>query len=240
MKATAPRHILIILFGGSGSRFESRLPKQFAIIGGKPLMVYAMQGYCSCPEIDDIYVVAKRDYHILMQDIFRQWNIDKVRAIVPGGATRRESALSALEYLKQEGVKKDDLVMIADGDRPNVFHDIVSASFEAAAIYGAAVTAIPSADSVIYSPLGYEANEYLPRKMVYLAQTPQTFTFHNIYRAHKKAENDKRLQGYTDDASLVCTLGIKPRIIEGHVRNIKITTKADAQAFLAWKEGNDQ
>jgi 2-C-methyl-D-erythritol 4-phosphate cytidylyltransferase len=235
MKLQAPQHIAIILLGGLGTRFASRLPKQFALVGEKPLMCYALKAVNDSPDIDDVIVVTASDYGKATQEMISDFRFRKVSAVIDGGKEREDSVWNALCYLDERGIENQDIVMICDGDRPNLTPDLIKANLDTAIHYGAAVTAIPSTDSVIYSEDGLKAGEYLPRKLIYLAQTPQTFQFDLIFKAHQKARKHPKLI-FTDDASIACYAKRKPQIVLGSTANIKITTKQDVALFLAGKK----
>ena len=231
MKVEAPKHIAVVLFGGVGTRYASKLPKQFAIVGDRPLMCYALRALNESPDVDEILVVAPVAYSKATQDIIHDYRYRKVDAVIDGGKEREDSVFNALAYLYQKGVEPKDIVLICDGDRPNLTPELIKANIEAAIQYGAAVTAIPATDSIIYSEGGNSVEQYLPRKVVYLAQTPQTFQFSLIYNAHLKARRHPKLI-FTDDASIAAFSHKKAHIVLGSNANLKITTKQDAAIFL--------
>ncbi|OPZ36114.1 MAG: 2-C-methyl-D-erythritol 4-phosphate cytidylyltransferase 1 [Tenericutes bacterium ADurb.BinA155] len=235
MKLPTPQHIAIVLLGGLGTRFASRLPKQFTLAGEKPLMCYALKAVNDSPDIDDVIVVTAAAFGKATQDVISDYRFRKVSAVIDGGTEREDSVWNALCYLKDRGIEDNDIVLICDGDRPNLTGDLIKANLDTATHYGAAVTAIPSTDSVIYSEDGLKAGEYLPRKLVYLAQTPQTFQFDLIFKAHQKARKKPKLV-FTDDASIACYSKKKPAIVLGSTANIKITTKQDVALFLAGRK----
>jgi 2-C-methyl-D-erythritol 4-phosphate cytidylyltransferase len=154
MKVEAPKHIAVVLFGGVGTRYAGKLPKQFAIVGDRPLMCYALRALNESPDVDEILVVAPVAYSKATQDIIHDYRYRKVDAVIDGGKEREDSVFNALAYLYQKGVEPKDIVLICDGDRPNLTPELIKANIEAAIQYGAAVTAIPATDSIIYSEGG--------------------------------------------------------------------------------------
>ena len=226
------KRVAIALFGGSGERFGSSEPKQFIMLGDAPMLVVTLRGLSSCEEVDEIYVVAKPDTMEKTHDLITQYRIRKVKAIIPGGKTREDSVYSALRYLDQIRIDYDDLVLIQDGDRPNIDREIVKQNFEAAREMEAAVTAIPATDSILSSELGIEIDAYKPRAIIYYAQTPQTFRFGLLYRCFDLAKRQKKLDMFTDDGSLVKSYGHKVKIVPGKRSNVKITTKLDLATYF--------
>ena len=231
MEKTKGKHIAIILFGGTGARFGAPIPKQLVGLGGEPMLIVTLNRFVSSPSVEEIVVVAESSTIPVTQGLISVHGFGKIKAVIPGGKTRQESARLGLEYLHQAGTADHDLVMIADGDRPNVSDTIIRLSYEKAEEVGAAVVAIKVTDSVFVEN-GKVASSYLDREHVYLAQTPQTFRFKTIYRAHRKLAR----KIFTDDASLVVKLHKQVAIVPGSPLNLKITTPKDIDAYLAIKE----
>lgn len=222
-------HYAIVLFGGSGDRFQSKLPKQFLKIGGKPLMTYCLDALQNSPEVDTIILASKPGYEYLVRDLCLQYHYTKVKSVVSGGQTRQESVYRCLNFLSGLKPKRNSLVLIHDGDRPKLTETMIQESFVAAAQFGAAVTAIPATDSILLSR-GKEVEDYLPRDQCFQVQTPQTFAYPLILKAHQAARDKNRIA--TDDGSLVLALGHRVHLVPGSVDNIKITTREDAVLFV--------
>jgi len=225
------KHICIALFGGTGERFGAPYPKQFVKLGDEPMLIVTLRELSRCVDIDEIYVVAEPSSRSDTYNLIVAKQIKKIKAILVGGPTRQDSARLALEFLKKSGTPNDSLVMIADGDRPCVDPELVHRCFLAAEEVGASVAAIPMSESVLMSKDGKVVDEYLNRDTVYTVQTPQTFHFSTIYRAHMKFQ--KKM--VTDDASLVAKLGKPIAIVMGSRDNVKITVPDDVKAYFAWK-----
>lgn len=225
------KHICIVLFGGTGERFGAPYPKQFVKLGDEPMLIVTLRGLSKCVDIDEIYVVAEPSSRNDVYNLILANQIKKVKAIIRGGSTRQESARFALEFLKKSGTPADAIVMIADGDRPCVEPEVVHRCFLSAERVGASVAAIPMVDSVLVSKNGKTVTDYLKREQVFAVQTPQTFLFSLIYKAHEKYRD----VAVTDDASLVRMLGKEIAIVIGSRDNIKITVPADVATYLTWK-----
>ena len=226
------RKIALVLFGGEGKRFGSDMPKQFVEVGHRPLMVETLSTLGAIEEIQDIYLVSLPSGMEKTRQIVSDYRLTKIRAIIPGGASRADSVFAGLSFLKRAGVQNDDLVLIQDGDRPYVDARIVKENYAFAEHDGAAVTALPVTDSVLSSKRGYEADAYLPRTEIYCVQTPQTFRFGLIHDAHAAIRKKKKLGEITDDGSIVKALGGKVKLVQGDARCIKITTPMDLSAYL--------
>lgn len=224
----------IILFGGVGERFDKDIKKQFFMLGKYPLCYYATRILSDCDEISRIIVVSEENsIEELSFLLYRTYKFNKISAIIPGGISRQESVCKALKYLKQEKSSPDELILIQDGDRPNLSEALVRENLRIASSYGASVTAIEATDSLLYAEED-EAREYLKREKIYQVQTPQCFRFDWIYKAHMAAHEQKL--SYTDDASMLSLLGKSAHIVKGSHDNIKITSKIDAEIFMKEKE----
>ena len=231
MKTSRRRQIALVLFGGTGERFGAPYPKQFVDLGKEPMFVVTLTKFSASPEVDEIYVVAEPNTLGVCRDLVLSRQIKKVKAIVKGGSCRQESARLGLEAIAATGANDNDLVLIADGDRPNITPKLISENYRVAFQMGAAVTAIPVSDSVLLGQNG-NVEGYLDRSLVYLAQTPQTFVFKAIFKAHEKLAGGS----FTDDASLLIHLHKKVGIVMGSPNNLKITLPKDVDTYLRLTE----
>ena len=222
--------IAIILFGGTGTRFSPDMPKQFESLNDKPLCYYAVKACENSQCVDKILIVAHKDYLAKTQEVLSPFGFTKVLAYAPGGESRQESVYAALSYLEGNGlIDSKDLILIQDGDRPGISEEIIKENFLVAEKLGGAVTAFPSTDSVFLSPNGEKVDSYLDRKLVYRAETPQTFVFGEYLRAARKAHAEKK--SFTDDASCFLTYGGEVGIVLSNGHNQKITRKEDMLLF---------
>lgn len=222
----------IDLIGGKGLRFASLTPKQFVLVNGKPLFAYALSTLDKSPLIDEIVVVGNIDFLERTKKSVSALGLIKPYHVVPGGEKRMDSVFSALSFLKESNIDPSSIVLIQDGDRPNLSERLIEENVKAAFKTGAAVTAIPSTDSLLVNENGL-ASSYLVRESIYRAQTPQTFGFEIIYSAFLKVKEENK--SFTDDASIVLNNGGKVSIVMGDCTNIKINTEQDLDYLLAEK-----
>ena len=220
------KRIAIVLFAGTGERFGLPYPKQFVDLGGRTLLEETVGRIAALKCVDSLLLVSRAEDIDRIEEILNPRN-PKILGIVPGGASRQQSAYLGLLALKEMGIDSEDLVAICDGDRPNISQRVFIENFAAAASKGAAVTAIKSSDSLLRSKDGKEVDSYLAREEVYLVQTPQTFRFGLILKAHEEGKDIMA----TDDASLVIRTGGKVAIVNGEKNNVKITVKEDLQSW---------
>ncbi len=219
------KNIALITAAGSGTRMGEGKPKQFLIVNGKPLLSYTIEAFNNHPLIDEIIIVTNEDFIDEVKSF--SGNYQKVKHIVKGGSTRQQSVFLGLSFLKENGVNPNDIILIHDGARPLVSERIIAANIEACKENNAVETVISATDTIIQSKDGEINNQTLNRKELYQVQTPQTFKFDLIYKAHSSLQNDDA----TDDAQLVAKLGKDIYLVNGDKKNFKVTTKEDLEYF---------
>lgn len=216
-------NIALIVAAGSGTRMESAdRPKQFLLVKDKPLMMYSVKAFQMHESIDAIVVVTNVSYVEQVKDWCKQYQLDKVRLVVPGGYTRQESVYNGLQAVKSISLDLDnDIVLIHDSARPLVSKEIISNNILACSQYGATCTAIKVKDTIAKSINAVSMNEVINREELYQCQTPQSFKLSLILGAH---ESNKDNNNATDDAQLILGLGKDVYLVDGSALNFKITT----------------
>jgi 2-C-methyl-D-erythritol 4-phosphate cytidylyltransferase len=219
----------VIVAAGKSVRFGGDIPKQFTEICGRPLLSWTISRFEEAASIDAIVlVVAEGSLVHTGENIVDRYDFQKVRKVVAGGATRRESVLNGLDSLPNT----TDLVAIHDGARPLVKPADIDSVVAKAATGGAAMLAVCATDTVKRVKDGIIEGT-IDRDSLYLAQTPQVFRYDLILPAHHKASPNLTI---TDDASLLEVNGVKVHIVEPTGPNLKVTTADDvliAEALLA-------
>lgn len=211
----------VIVAAGQGKRLQTSVPKQFYLIDGKPILFYTLSKFEACSRIDEIILVVAEDwlFHV-SKEVVDKFEFHKIRKIVSGGQERQDSVFAGLKALDY----KPDMVVIHDAVRPLVSIAKIKETIEACQAHGAAILAIPPADTVKVEKKGF-VDRTLDRSKLWLVQTPQTFNYDLIMRAHKEAQKQKYYA--TDDSALVERLGHKVKIVPGEEINIKITRPMD-------------
>src|SRR3977135_3941583 len=214
------RTAAILVAAGRGLRAGSGGPKQYRSIGGRTVIFRAMEPFCRHPHIFAVQPVLNPDDTAVFNDA-----VSELRYEPPaiGGTTRQASVHAGLEALASQ---KPDVVLIHDAARPFVSTALISRAIDAAGRTGAAVPAIPVADTI--KLIGESGNvEATPeRARLRIAQTPQSFRFDQILEAHRRAERDGR-GDFTDDAALAEWAGLTVATFEGDPANMKLTTPED-------------
>ena len=221
----------IVLAAGQGKRMHSKIQKQFLEIGGKPILYYSMECFQKSPLIQDIILVTGEDMISYCQsEIVEKYGFTKVCKVTAGGKERYDSVYAGLLCCQDT-----DYVYIHDGARPFVTEEMIQRGYEAVKRTNACVMGMPSKDTVkLADPSGY-IKETPDRKIVWNIQTPQIFSYPEIYSAYQKAKQEG-MQGITDDAMVMEQFGhAKVKFIEGDYKNIKVTTPEDisvVESFL--------
>ena len=207
----------VIVAAGSASRMGG-IDKVMAPLGGEPMIVKTVRAFQNCEAIAEIIIVTRQDLIAPIQELCRE--MDKVRAVVTGGASRQESVWLGLNAFSE----KIQLAAVHDGARPLISWELIDRTVRAANSYGAAAPAIPVKDTIKVERSGLV--ESTPdRSRLRAVQTPQVFDFDLLRGALQKAREDGA--EVTDDCSAVERLGMKIRLVEGEERNLKVTTPLD-------------
>ncbi|WP_019014274.1 bifunctional 2-C-methyl-D-erythritol 4-phosphate cytidylyltransferase/2-C-methyl-D-erythritol 2,4-cyclodiphosphate synthase [Elioraea tepidiphila] len=212
----------LILAAGSGTRFGSATPKQFVAIGGVPIVARAVRAFVSHPRIGRVMLVGPVESLAAACPDFPR------SGLVPGGATRQDSARAGLEALAAD---PPDAVLIHDAARPLVPARVIDAVCDALAGGAeAALPALPVTDTLKRAEAAI-VTETVPREGLWRVQTPQGFRFGSILAAHRAAAG----LSLTDDGAVAEAAGMTVHLVPGSEENLKVTTPDDltrAEALL--------
>ncbi len=224
--------VALLTAAGASTRMGQDIPKQFMHVENKPLIIHTMEAFQNHPNVDAIMVVTIPAWTAVLQAYASQFNITKLRWVVPGGATGQESIHNGLLELSKE-LSDDDIVIVHDGNRCLVSSEIISNSLATFHEHGSAVAAIPCVEAVFRSnDDGLSSTVSIPREQLFRTQTPHTYTLGKLMWAHNEA--DKR--GITNTAAsctLMQLLGETVYFSQGSETNLKITTVDDMLIFEA-------
>ena len=207
---------VVIVAGGSGSRFGGDIPKQFIKIHGQEILSFSVHTFSTHPQIQEIIIVCHPDWkkHVIA---------DYPECIVvEGGQRRQDSSLKGVRAVHRES----EHVLIHDAVRPFVDKQIISDCISAMKDADGSAPIIKASNSLIQ--LEKEKTTYLDRSKIREVQTPQCFRKELIREA---LSSD--IEG-TDDIGIVLRFfpESKLKFIPGNWENFKITTKMDLQVAL--------
>ncbi len=207
---------VVVPAGGRGVRMGRK--KQDIRVGARPLLRWTLDVFETAPEIAGVVVAVPAEDVSAWRRRLRPCR--KVRAVVAGGAERQESVARGLAAVPPA----TPWILVHDGARPCITRDLVRRVVEAARAHGAAIAALPVAETLKRGVLGRVA-ETVPRDGLWTVQTPQGFRAELLREAHRRAAADGVLG--TDDAALVERLGAAVQLVPGLPGNVKVTRPED-------------
>ncbi len=222
-------NIGLILAGGTGQRMRtSGMPKQFLNVYGKPIIIYTLEKFDTCDEVNRIVVACNPQYIDFMKGLVAKFPFAKEISIISGGKDRQGSVKNGIDYIYANGGSGEDLVIIHDGVRPLIDQTIISENIRVAQKYGCAMTVKPVIESVVITnkeSVGF--NDFEKRDDTYSLTAPQTFKLSLLGDTYAKAEKIDTPIPLLDAALAYTYLGNKIPLVKEYNHNIKITTPED-------------
>jgi len=210
----------IIPAAGLGLRFKSTITKPLVLVNGEQIIIRTLKNLDSHPLINKIILVFNSEDIPEVRELIKKKNIKKVTSVVEGGKTRKDSVKNGLRCLS----KDTEFVLIHDGVRPFVDHQIITNVINAALKSNAAIVAVPVKSTIKKVDLEkHKVESTLNRDEIWEIQTPQVFKKELILQAYNNSEGIEA----SDDSFLVERLKQDVSLVEGSYLNIKITTPED-------------
>lgn len=219
------REEVIIVAGGKGSRMKSELPKQFMTIHNRPVIIHTLEKFYTWKPDMHVVVVINESFMDNWNELKERSFPDKEITAVAGGNTRFQSVKNGLSKLKHSGV-----VAIHDAARPCVSVMVIGDCFRVATLKKTAIPVLQVHESLRKIENDDSSNS-VNRNDFVTVQTPQCFHTELIKEAYK-VDFDSR---FTDDASVVESLGDEIHLVPGNRENVKVTEPSDlvlAEVFL--------
>lgn len=224
-------NIGLIIAGGSGQRMKQEIPKQFLNVNDKPVIIYTLEAFQRHPDIDEIGVVCIEGWHDILRAYARQYKIDKLKWIVPGGKNGQDSIRNGvMEAEKRYG--REDILLIHDAIRPMVSHEIISDCIVQCVQFGSAITVTPCNTAVLRKTADDSSSEVVSREQLAMTQTPQAFPVGKLADIHRKAL-EKGITNSVASCTLMIEMGEEVHFSIGAETNIKLTTPGDLKIFKA-------
>lgn len=236
-------NIAVIFAGGTGQRMGIKdVPKQFLEVDNKPVIAYTIEHFQNHEEIDEIYVVCIEAWIDYLKYKIKDLNFNKIKAIIPGGVSGQDSIYLGLK----EAAKNNDpesIVLIHDGVRPLIDHDLISRNIKDVKEKGNSITSTGCNETFIISKDGVNIDDVPIRRESYNAQAPQGFRLGEIILAHEEMRGyNPEYRDVIDSCTLYRLLGKQTFLTEGVRGNIKITNPVDMYILKAWLDfkNNDE
>jgi len=229
-----PRASAIIAAAGAGRRFVQAggaadgPPKVFADLAGRPVLAHVLEAFGRVAAVVEIIVAVPEDRLSWARETLGGLGRQGCRlTFVAGGAERTDSVDSAIEVSDQG----TELVAIHDGARPLIRPAVIEEALRVAVEHGAAVVGRPVDHTVKMVAENGRVVETVPRRALWLAQTPQVFRREVLAEAYVR--RNEVVGHVTDDAQLVEALGRPVQMVRGDASNLKITAPEDLRACEA-------
>lgn len=217
---------VIIVAGGKGLRMGGDVPKQFQLLGDRPVLMHTLQRFADdCKDLQIILVLPQEQIEY-WSDLGEKYHFGVEHWIVAGGETRFHSVQSGLAQIPDDA---EGVVAVHDGVRPLVSREVIEKCFEEARRKKAVVPVVPVVES-----LRHVSDGAVPRADYRLVQTPQTFDIQLLKQAYRQPFS----KDFTDDASVVEAFGHPITLVEGNRENIKLTTPFDLKIAEAIINGH--
>ncbi len=223
MEAPNKRYVIIVA-GGNGSRMNTPIPKQFLRLDGRPILMHTIDKFNETDSAIEVIIVIPAEQVSLWDSLCTEHNFHKTLKIAFSGESRFHSVKNGLELITEPAI-----IGVHDAARPLVSSKTIIAAYKAAEMYGNAIPAVPINDSI--RQIESTRNIALDRSRYCAIQTPQCFHSDIL----KKAYLQEYRYTFTDDATVVETMGEQIRLVDGNTENIKITSPKDifiAEALL--------
>lgn len=216
---------VIIVAGGSGQRMKTNTPKQFLPLGGVPVLAVTLRRFLDALPDSPIVIVLPQSEMERWEDICRSERLAGTHTVCVGGSTRFESVRNGLSALEECAY-----VVVHDGVRPLADKELITRCIESAEKHGTAIPVVCPVDS-FRTIADNNISTIVDRNCLRAVQTPQVFRRGIIEAAYRVMYSER----FTDDASVVESIGVELALCEGNKRNIKITTSEDmavAELFM--------
>lgn len=229
-------NVAVIIAGGVGNRMGQSIPKQFINVFDKPVLIYTLEGFEKHPMVDAIEVVCIEGWENVVWSYAKQYNITKLKWIVPGGACGQESIRNGVFNLVDK-CSSEDTIIIHDGIRPLVDAEVLADVICKGQQYGAAVTSLPYNEQIFVISDDDEDTtiKFIPRETIRRVATPQAYNFHLLYTKYQEAfKRGIGIYGSHYTNTMMVELGVRLHFAAGSDKNIKLTNPDDLEIFKGY------
>ena len=207
------------------------IPKQFLSVNERPVIIYTLEAFQRHADIDAIAVVCIEGWEQVLWAYAKQFNIEKLKYVVPGGKNGQDSIRNGVFELEKH-YGPEDIVLIHDSIRPMVSADIISDCIVKTKKFGCAIATIPCAEAMLQTEDGLSSTGSYPRDHLKGTQTPQGFPLGKICDLHRRAL-EKGITNSVASCTLMIEMGEQVHFSMGSEKNIKLTTVDDIDIFKA-------
>lgn len=221
----------VILSAGIGKRMrDDGFPKQYIEVCGKPVLVYTLEVFEQCNDIDEIIIVCDPAWEENIREWIVEYDIEKSIHFCPGGSSRQESIFNGIIECMRTSQGEEDKVIIHDAARPLVTDDLLERCLDVLPDYDGCMPVLPSVDTYYLSEDGKSISSLINRSSLYAGQAPEAFMLHKYFRVNDSvAPSDlAKIRGTTE---IAYKAGLNIMLTAGEELNFKLTTPADLKRF---------
>ena len=210
------------------------LPKQYLMLGGKPILIHTIEKFLVHERIDVILVLVPADWAAFTEEIIAEHQLTgKEIIVVVGGETRNDTLMKGVEYIEQTyGVGDNDIIVTHEGVRPFVTARIIDENIAGAVEDGAVNTAVSANNTMLISFDGAYISNMPDRNHMFIGQTPQSANL-KLLRTCYDSLTDEQIDSLTEMCRIFVYTGAKVRLVMGEYSNIKMTTPEDFELAKA-------
>ena len=213
----------VIAAGGTGTRMNAHVPKQFLEIGGKPIFLHTIELISSLDEVIQIILALPEEHISAATEILGRQPARLPVQCVAGGRNRQESVYRGVRHVCADA----DVIMVHDAVRPFCDRETIRRVLDAAWKDGAAVPGLQATETIQRVSRKGRVLATPPREELFAIQTPQAF-HSEILRSALIRAAEAGFVG-TDESSVVRWAGRPVTVVPGSPDNIKITRPADLE-----------
>lgn len=231
-----------ILAGGKGTRMgNTEMPKQFLMLGDKPIFIHTVEQFLLNKNIEKILICCPEAWMAYTKDTLKKYVPDTSKIIVvKGGSTRNETILNGCYYIKENfEVHDDDIILTHDAVRPFLTQRIIDDNIDGALKYGAVDTVVEAFDTIVHSVDGKVIIDIPVRDEMYQGQTPQSFNIKLLMDFFSSLTHEE-MEILTDACKALVMKGNAVHLVKGEVCNTKITTLYDLKVANSMVEGDQK
>ena len=209
----------VIVAAGKGERFGGGVPKQYRLLGGKPVLRRAVEALAAHPVIAKVRVVIGAGQQELAREALAGLDVG---TLIEGEAERADSVRAGLA--QADG----DAVLVHDAARPFCPPEVVDRLIAPLEFFEGAAPVLAVGDTLARASDRLE--EAVDRRGIVRVQTPQAFRLADIRRAYDAWSGGPA----TDETTVARAAGLTVAAVEGDLALEKITTAADFQRAEQW------
>ncbi len=225
------KNYVILLAGGVGKRMGSDIPKQFLTIKEKPIVIYTIERFQQCPQVEKILVVCIKEWITHLKNLVSNYALSKVEWIIEGGTTGHDSIRNGVFFLEDK-IDADDFIIIHDAVRPILPQKAIGEVIRVSHLYGNASSSTICHPPIVYTEDFVSGITDVDREHVMLTASPQAYKYSLALKCYLKAEEDN-YHTSTFTSSLLIHYNERVYFAKGTTSNIKITQKEDLALFEA-------